>query len=87
MLMPALAPNDISRDFKSYASRGLNKRWAKPASDTWWTTGGSKRKLPDEQAVLAAIEYVKNQYNPLVVWVNPIFCCERPPFDLGEPGA
>ena len=66
-------PDDVLGDFKRYASRGLNKRWEKPASDTWWTTGGSKRKLPDESAVLAAIEYVKNQHNPLIVWVNPMY--------------
>ena len=66
-------PDDLLRDFKSYASGGLNKLWTKPASDTWWTTSGSKRKLPDHNAVLAAIEYVKNQPNPLLIWVNPIF--------------
>jgi len=66
-------PEDLLRDFKSYASRGLNRRWPKPESGTWWTTSGSKRKLPDEQALLAAIDYVKNQHRPLVVWVNPIF--------------
>jgi REP element-mobilizing transposase RayT len=71
-------PDDVLGDFKSYASRGLNKRWAKPASTTWWTTGGSTRKLPDEQALLAAIEYVKNQDNPLIVWFNPIFCSAEP---------
>src|SRR5262245_26730916 len=41
-------PEDLLRDFKSYASRGLNRRWSKPASEMWWTTSGSKRKLPDE---------------------------------------
>jgi REP element-mobilizing transposase RayT len=66
-------PDDLLRDFKSYASGGLNKRWKKPASDTWWTTSGSKRKLPDDNAVIAGVEYVKNQPNPLLIWINPLF--------------
>ena len=66
-------PDDLLQDFKCYASRGLNKGWTRPASDTWWTTSGSKRKLRDNSAVLAAVEYVKNQPNPLLIWVNPIF--------------
>ncbi len=62
-------PSDILGDFKSYGSRALNRRWGKPASATWWTESGSKRKLPDEAAVRAAIQYVKQQECPLVVWV------------------
>jgi hypothetical protein len=38
-----------------------------------WTTSGSKRKLADELAVLAAIEYVRNQANPLLIWISPLF--------------
>lgn len=56
-------------DFKSYASRVLNERWGKPESGTWWTEKGSKRKLRDEAAVLAAVEYVRNQANPLLIWI------------------
>jgi hypothetical protein len=37
-----------------------------------------------KQAVIAGIEYVKNQDNPLIIWVNPIFCTEA--IDPGEPG-
>jgi REP element-mobilizing transposase RayT len=62
-------PADLLRDFKSYGSRALNRAWSKPASGTWWTESGSRRKLPDEAAVLAAVRYVKEQFNPLVVWV------------------
>jgi REP element-mobilizing transposase RayT len=62
-------PAKLLGDFKSYGSRALNGRWAKPASGTWWTESGSRRKLPDEAAVLAAIHYVKNQPNCLVLWV------------------
>jgi REP element-mobilizing transposase RayT len=64
-------PTKLLGDFKSYGSRALTARWGKPASGTWWTYAGSKRKLPNEAAVLAAIEYVRNQHEPLVVWILP----------------
>ena len=56
--------------FKSYGSRALNKSWGKPASERWWTRSGSTRKLPSEEAVLAAIRYVQEQEYPLVIWVD-----------------
>ncbi|MBI3861029.1 MAG: transposase [Planctomycetia bacterium] len=62
-------PDRVLGDFKSYASRALNKRFGKPKSETWWTVRGSTRKLRDEAAVLAAIEYVRNQANPLLIWI------------------
>lgn len=62
-------PADLLGDFKSYGSRALNRRWGKPLSQTWWVESGSRRRLPDLAAVLAAIEYVRNQLNPLIVWV------------------
>jgi REP element-mobilizing transposase RayT len=62
-------PTKILADFKAYGSRALSARWGKPASETWWTYGGSKRKLPDEQAVRAAISYVRSQFEPLIVWL------------------
>jgi REP element-mobilizing transposase RayT len=62
-------PSDLLGDLKSYGSRALNRRWGKPASGTWWTEAGSKRKLPNEAAVLGAIQYVRGQANPLVVSV------------------
>jgi REP element-mobilizing transposase RayT len=58
----------LMRDFKSYASRALNRRWQKPGSGTWWTESGSRRSLPDEQAIEAAIEYVRRQSAPLAMW-------------------
>ncbi|MFL5243270.1 MAG: hypothetical protein ACJ8FY_14285 [Gemmataceae bacterium] len=40
-----------------------------PPSETWWTTKGSKRKLPDERALENAINYVLyKQAHPLVIW-------------------
>jgi hypothetical protein len=54
---------------QSYGSRTLNRHWAKPASGTWWTQSGSTRKLPNESAVRAAIEYLRNQPHALLVWI------------------
>jgi REP element-mobilizing transposase RayT len=62
-------PADLLRDFKSYGSRALSRRWGKPANGTWWTESGSKRKLPNEPAVGAAIRYVREQPHPLVIWI------------------
>lgn len=54
-------PSKLLQMFKSYASRALNQRWPRPRSGTWWTESGSRRKLPDDTAVLAAVRYVENQ--------------------------
>jgi hypothetical protein len=43
-----------------------------PPSDTWWVDSGSKRKLPNRQAVLAAIKYVVDQKNPLLLWTESV---------------
>ena len=63
-------PDTLLRDFKSYGSRCLNKLAGKPESGTWWTAGGSRRKLRDEDAVRSVVEYVRNQQKPLVVWIG-----------------
>ncbi|MFV2069011.1 MAG: transposase [Pirellulales bacterium] len=65
-------PAKVLGDFKSYGSGALNKRWGKPASDTWWASSGSKRKLQKHENVLVAVKYVLNQEHPLVVWTAPI---------------
>lgn len=73
-------PRKVLADFKAYGSRSLNRRYGEPPSGTWWTTNGSKRKLPDDRAVVSATNYVlKKQPNPLVVW--------SPTDEPGEPGA
>jgi len=64
----ATSTDQLLRDFKSYASRSLNRRWPKPASGTWWTASGSRRRLPDDRAVEAATNYVWNQYRVLARW-------------------
>jgi len=63
-------PSLLPRDFKSYGSRRLNHRWSKPECGRWWTESGSKRKLPNQQAVDSAISYVQRQQNPLVIWIT-----------------
>lgn len=62
-------PARVLADFKAYASRVLNREYGKPASDTWWTSKGSTRKLKDQYAEQNAIRYVvERQPNPLVAW-------------------
>ena len=70
-------PGVVLGDFKSYGSRLLNERWGKRESGTWWTDRGSKRKLPNENAVIGAVRYVGNQTNPLVVWIANGFSDEE----------
>jgi REP element-mobilizing transposase RayT len=66
-------PKKILADFKAYATRALNRRYAVPPAGTWWTARGSKRKLPDERALAGAIHYVLyKQPNPLVVWSSEL---------------
>jgi REP element-mobilizing transposase RayT len=64
-------PKKVLGDFKAYGSRVLSKRAGKPSSGTWWTYGGSRRKLPTEESVRAAIEYVLDQPHALVIWIAP----------------
>jgi len=64
-------PRKILGDFKAYGSRSLTRGWDTPPGGTWWTYGGSKRKLPDARAVRAAIQYVRDQPGALVVWLAP----------------
>lgn len=63
-------PSDLLRDFKSYASRRLNRCWGKPASETWWTAKGSMRKKAIWPAIACTVEYVRDQVKPFVVWVD-----------------
>jgi REP element-mobilizing transposase RayT len=66
-------PTKILADFKAYATRALSHRFGAPASETWWTSKGSKRKLPDDRALANAINYVLyKQPNPLVVWSSEL---------------
>jgi REP element-mobilizing transposase RayT len=60
-------PDSLLRDFKSYASRRLNCQFGR--QPRWWTQSGSTRILPNQEATESAVEYVKAQEYPLVVWV------------------
>ncbi len=61
---------DVDRilvDLKAYASRGLNEQAG--GKQKWWTRDGSKRMLPDDRAVAAAVNYVLHkQPYPLARW-------------------
>lgn len=59
----------LLRDFKSYASRVLNRHW--PRDERWWTTSGSRRSLPNQQAQHHAIRYTIRQNACLARWLNP----------------
>lgn len=62
---------NIVRDMKAYGSRALNYRWPRPPSGTWWTAGGgSRRWLRSPTAVAAALRYLENQPDPLLVWLR-----------------
>jgi len=62
-------PSKILGDFKSWATRALSKYFGAPPSKIWWTERGSKRKLPTENALAAAIHYVLyDQPGPLLTW-------------------
>ena len=64
-----LDPSDFLRDFKRYGSRALNVRDRTPGRRRW-TKSGSRRRLRTEANVLAAIAYVRDQYEPLLVWAD-----------------
>ena len=65
-------PDTLLRDFKSYGSRALNRRWPKPPSGTWWTEGGSKRKKAGERKIVTTIHYVRDQSHSLAVWLASV---------------
>ena len=65
-------PDGLLRDIKAYGSGALNRKFGKPESETWWTKGGSKRKLPNQTALLNAVQYLRDQEFPLLIWINPI---------------
>lgn len=62
-------PRKVLADFKAYGTRALSRAFGAPASETWWTARGSKRKLRDAKAVADGTHYVLcKQPDPLVVW-------------------
>jgi|688.fasta_scaffold601880_1 REP element-mobilizing transposase RayT len=61
-------PEELLRDFKAYGSRKLNQHSPRGRQAKWWSESGSRRKLPEEKDVLAAIQYVLRQECPLLIW-------------------
>ena len=62
-------PSKILGDFKSYGTRSLSKTYGVPASQTWWTQQGSKRKVKDQAGLFRVCKYVvEEQPNPLAVF-------------------
>jgi REP element-mobilizing transposase RayT len=62
-------PELVLELFKSWATRAIKKVREVPINRKFWTVNGSKRKLPDEAAVKAAVVYVtKKQPDPLATW-------------------
>ena len=65
-------PQSILETFKSWATRAVKKLRPLPPNGAFWTAKGSKRKLPDDNAVRNAVIYaVRKQPNPLAVWYAP----------------
>jgi len=62
-------PEKLRGDFKSWATRRLKDGW--PGRDNWWTKGGSDRPKKTPEAIRAAVVYVRDQPNALVVWIDP----------------
>ena len=54
------APGEVMRVLKSYASRALNRSRPRRGG-RWWTRQGSKRRLFSDEALAAAVRYVRNQ--------------------------
>jgi len=63
-------PEKILGDLKAYGSRSLTRAYGKPASETWWTHGGSKRKLGLGRSLDSAVQYIREQDNPLLIWTR-----------------
>ena len=78
-------PDRLLADWKAYASRALNHPPTEvnaPARRVWWAESGSTRPLHAEERRLAAIRYVRDQVNPLIVWLS-----DEARTLVGEPGA
>ena len=64
-----VAGERLLQEFESYSSRVLNQQYGARPNGSWWTRSGSTRVLPNQEAVEAAIEYVRCQSRPLIVWL------------------
>ena len=61
------SPSRLLGDWKSYASRALNRA---VHHQEWWAGRGSTPPIKTERRWLAAVRYVRDQENPLVLWLS-----------------
>ena len=61
---------DILGDFKSYASRRLNRLYGARLNGSWWAESGSRRVLKREHDLIEAVRYVARQKGAFLVWVS-----------------
>ncbi len=65
-----LDPRLIQQELKSYTSRQLTRQFGKPIGKTWWSIGGTRRKLLTPAQARAAIQFIREIHEPLMVeWV------------------
>jgi REP element-mobilizing transposase RayT len=64
-------PANLLRDFKRSTSRALSRLAPEAPAHPWWTQSGSRRKLPGEPHVRAAVNYVMQQWHPLALYKDP----------------
>ena len=62
-------PERLLADVKAWCSRRLNRECGR--REHWWVQSGSCRKKATPDAIRVAVEYVRDQENPLVVWLDP----------------
>ena len=62
-------PEKLLADFKAWCTRRLNEGWGR--REHWWTQSGSRRPKKTAAALRSALEYVRDQPCPLVVWLDP----------------
>ena len=61
----------VLKVLKGSLSRELNRRFAKPDGFRWWTASGSTRCLKSEEEVISVTRYIREQPNPLLIWIAP----------------
>jgi hypothetical protein len=63
-------PEKLLGDFKAWGTRALSRAWGPPASETWWTQGGSKRRKKNAEDSRAALDYIRQQEGAWIIWIN-----------------
>ncbi len=61
-------PDGIVSEFKSYASRVLNR--IELRNGRWWAERGSKGRVRNESDRVAVIRYIRDQEEPYLVWLS-----------------